>query len=101
MRGIDIHAHLWPQSYLQGAAKGNAWHGLEHMLLDSTAVAGEYRLNGPCSVRVVSATAWPGGASPEAVGAARSPGPRPPRPFVSTTHLALKEVNERPREERR
>ena len=29
MRSIDIHAHLWPQSYLRAAAKGDAWHGLK------------------------------------------------------------------------
>ena len=55
MRGIDIHAHLWPQSYLQGAAKGDAWHGLEHMLLDSTAVAGavsrQWSMLRPCRKR--------------------------------------------------
>ena len=29
MRSIDIHAHLWPQCYLQTVAKGKDWHGLK------------------------------------------------------------------------
>jgi hypothetical protein len=26
MRGIDIHAHLRPQCYLQAMAQGKTWH---------------------------------------------------------------------------